>query len=53
MSRFDLSYVYQFTGMSYVLVLLFSWIVFNEPLSPVRWLGVGVIILGVFIASRA
>ena len=53
MSRFGLSYVYPFTGMNYVLVLMFSWIVFDEPLSPIRWLGVGVIILGVFIASRA
>jgi len=53
MSRFGLSYVYPFTGMNYVLVLLFSWIVFNEPLSPIRWLGVAVIILGVFISSRA
>lgn len=53
MSRFGLSYVYPFTSMNYVLVLLFSWIVFNEPLSLIRWLGVAVIILGIFIASRA
>ena len=53
MSRFGLSYVYPFTSMNYVLVLLFSWIVFNEPLSPIRWLGVAVIILGIFIAARA
>ena len=52
MSRFGLSYVYPFTSMNYVLVLLFSWIVFNEPLSPIRWLGVAVIISGIFIASR-
>ena len=53
MSKFGLSYVYPFTSMNYVLVLLFSWIVFNEPLSPIRWLGVAVIILGIFIAARA
>ena len=53
MSRFGLSYVYPFTSLNYVLVLLSSWLIFNEPLSPVRWLGVGVIILGVFIAARA
>ena len=53
MSRFGLSYVYPFTSLNYVLVLLCSWLIFNEPLSPVRWLGVGVIILGVFIAARA
>ena len=52
MSRFGLSYVYPFTSMNYVLVLLFSWIVFNEPLSLMRWLGVAVIISGIFIASR-
>ena len=53
MSKFGLSYVYPFTSMNYVLVLLFSWIVFSEPLSPIRWLGVAVIILGIFIAARA
>lgn len=53
MSRFGLSYVYPFTSLNYVLVLLSSWLIFNEPLSPVRWLGVGVIILGVFIAAKA
>ncbi len=53
MSRFGLSYVYPFTSLNYVLVLLSSWLTFNEPLSPVRWLGVGVIILGVFIAAKA
>ena len=53
LSRFGLSYVYPFTALNYVLLLLFSWILFDEPLSIVRWIGVGVIILGVFIASRA
>ena len=53
MSRFGLSYVYPFTSLNYVLVLLLSWLLFDEPLSPIRWIGVGVIILGIFIAARA
>ena len=53
LSRFGLSYVYPFTALNYVLLLLFSWMLFDEPLSIVRWIGVAVIILGVFIASRA
>ena len=53
MSRLGLSYVYPFTSVNYVLVLLMSWLIFNEPLSLLRWLGVAVIIFGVFLASRA
>ena len=53
LSRFGLSYVYPFTALNYVLIMVFSWLLFDEPLSLTRWLGVAVIILGVFIASRA
>jgi len=52
MSKLGLSYVYPFTSLNYVLVLVFSWIIFEEPLSPIKWLGVLIIIIGIFIASK-
>ena len=52
MSKLGLSYVYPFTSLNYVLVLIFSWMIFEEPLSPIKWLGVLIIIIGIFIAAK-
>lgn len=52
LSRFDLSFAYPFTSLNYVLVLLLSWTLLGEPISPVRALGVVVVCLGLFIISR-
>ena len=43
----DLSYAYPFTGLTYVLVLGFSWLLFDESASLQRILGVMAICLGV------
>ena len=52
LSRLELSFVYPFTSLNYVLVSLLSWAILGETVSPVRSLGIAVICLGVFIASR-
>src|SRR5690606_32658051 len=43
----DLSYAYPFTGLTYVLVLGCSWLLFGETVSLPRILGVMAICLGV------
>jgi multidrug transporter EmrE-like cation transporter len=43
----DLSYAYPFTGLSYVLVLAASWLLFDDLVGPARIAGVFLICLGV------
>ena len=49
----ELSLVYPMLASSYILVLLFAWLVRHEAVSPVRWVGVLVISLGVVLISRS
>jgi len=51
-SKVPLSYAYPLVSISYVLVLFFSWILFKENVGLVRWLGVAVIMFGVYLISR-
>ncbi|MGL4649392.1 MAG: EamA family transporter [Caldilineaceae bacterium] len=52
LSRVDLSYAYPFASMSYVVMLLASWQLFDEHISPMRLVGTLVIGLGVLLISR-
>ena len=52
LSRVDLSYAYPFASLSYVVMLIASWLFFKENITPVRLLGTLVICLGVFIIYR-
>lgn len=53
LSRVDLSYAYTFASLSYVVMLLASWRLFDENISPLRLLGTVVVGLGVFLISRS
>ena len=52
-ARAQLSFIYPFMGLSFVLVALFSLIIFKEDITAVRWGGILVICLGVFLVSRS
>lgn len=52
LSRFDLSIAIPFLSLNFVLVTLLSILILNEPFSWNKIIGVCVIVLGVFIASR-
>jgi multidrug transporter EmrE-like cation transporter len=50
LAKEEVSYAYPLSSLGYVIVLVGSYHLFNEPLSPVRIIGIGLIILGaVFI----
>jgi len=53
LSRVDLSYAYPFASLSYVVMLVASWLIFHENITPLRLLGALVVGLGVFIISRS
>jgi drug/metabolite transporter (DMT)-like permease len=53
LSRLDLSYAYPIVALSFCLVPLLSHLCFGETVSPVRWLGIGVIFAGVAIVGTS
>lgn len=53
LSRVDLSFAYPFASLSYIVMLLASWQLFNEHISPLRLLGTFIIGFGVFLISRS
>lgn len=53
LSRVDLSYAYPFASLSYGVMLLASWQLFKEDITPFRLIGTLVVCLGVFLISRS
>jgi drug/metabolite transporter (DMT)-like permease len=53
LTKMDLSYAFPFLSLSFVLVTLISWIILGENVPLLRWIGVSVICIGVFLISRS
>jgi drug/metabolite transporter (DMT)-like permease len=52
LSRFELSYSYLLASLTFALVIIASAVFFKEEISPLRWAGAALIILGVFLVSQ-
>ncbi|MBI2845889.1 MAG: EamA family transporter [Chloroflexi bacterium] len=52
-SRVELSWAYPMLSLGYIYVLLVSWIFLGETMSPLRLLGILVIVSGVFLLFRS
>lgn len=52
MTKFDLSHAYPFMSLNFVVVLLLSGWLLNEPMTLQRVLGVALIVLGTVEAAR-
>jgi drug/metabolite transporter (DMT)-like permease len=53
LSKVDLSYAFPFLALSYVLILVVSWLFLGEQVTLLRIAGVLVICLGVFLVSKS
>lgn len=53
LSRVQVSIAYPLLSMGYVVNAVAAWWLFNEAFNPAKVLGMGIIILGVVIISRA
>ena len=53
LSRVDLSFAYPFVSLSYIIMLIGSWYLFNEHISVLRVVGTVVVIVGVLMISRS
>lgn len=52
-SKSEISYIYPFMALSYLLVVLFSIWLFHENVTILRLAGTAVICLGVFLVARS
>lgn len=52
LTKFELSHAYPFVGITFVLVLILSRILFNETITHLKVIGVLLIILGIFVGSQ-
>ncbi|MBA7630964.1 putative 4-amino-4-deoxy-L-arabinose-phosphoundecaprenol flippase subunit ArnF [subsurface metagenome] len=52
LSRMELSLAYPFVALNYVLILFGSYFLFKETITPLKIVGVAVIIIGVYLVAR-
>ncbi len=52
LSRFPLSIAYPMVSLGYVIIAIVSFLLFKESITLVRWIGIALICLGVFLISR-
>ena len=53
LSRVEVSIAYPMLSVGYVVNAVAAWYLFGEAVTPLRLLGIAVIILGVFIVARS
>lgn len=53
LKRMDLSLAYPMVSIGYILVLLSGALLFHESIPPIRWWGMGLIMIGVIFVSRS
>jgi multidrug transporter EmrE-like cation transporter len=53
LSRVDVSIAYPMLSIGYIVNALFAWLLFGEALTLERLVGIGVIIVGVYILARS
>jgi len=51
LSIVDLSYAFPFLALSYIMIILGSWVFLGESISAIRLIGVLVICIGVFVVA--
>jgi len=53
LTKVDLSYAYPFLALSYILVIAGSWYFLGESISILRFIGVMIICIGVFVVAKS
>lgn len=53
LSRVEVSVAYPMLSIGYVINALAAWYLFGEAVSVQRWLGIGFIVLGVWLVARS
>ena len=53
LSRIPLSIAYPFAALSLLIVPFLSWLLYSEPLTFKYWLGIAIILLGMFVVANS
>lgn len=53
LQKIDVSVAYSLNSVGYVMLLLISVLIFKEPISILRWVGVLIICFGVYLVFRS
>ncbi|MCK5535355.1 MAG: hypothetical protein KAI79_00935 [Bacteroidales bacterium] len=53
MTKFDISYAYPFTTLGFILIFLFSVLLFQEPVTWQKIIGLILIVSGIIVTSRS
>lgn len=53
LSRSDVSAAYPMVSIGFALNALFAWWLLDEAVTPMRWLGIAIIMLGVYVVARS
>jgi uncharacterized membrane protein len=53
LSKENLSFVYPLVAFSYVVTVTLSHFVLHEPVPSLRWLGLGVIVIGILLIAKS
>lgn len=53
LSRLHLSYAYPFLALNFVLIALTSHFVLGETVPVMRWVGIAIICIGIFVVARS
>lgn len=53
LKKVEFNILYPLISISYIFGLLAAKIIFNENVPTIRWIGVGVIILGIYLISKS
>lgn len=52
LSKVPISYAYPIQALAYPIVLIVALLLFKESVTPMKWLGVAIIVCGVAVATR-
>ncbi len=53
LTKVDLSYAVPFLALTYVLIIIASWMFLGETIPFIRWVGVMIICLGLYLISKS
>ncbi|MFD2623981.1 EamA family transporter [Salibacterium salarium] len=53
MTKFDISYAYPFMSLSFMLVFFLSILIFNEPITSYKVIGLILIVAGILVTSQS
>ena len=53
LNRLDLSFLYPFASLSYILITIAAWAFLHEQIPGMRWAGLAVICVGVALVARS